>query len=70
MTVRFMRAAFVLRSLLGLALAGGAFAQQASLTSIVGRITDPSGAALPAASVTAVEEGTQQTYAGSGANSK
>src|SRR5437667_1559920 len=47
-----------------LALAGGAFSQQASITSIVGRVTDPSGAALPGASVTAVEDGTQQTYSG------
>src|SRR6266852_1887774 len=47
-----------------LALTGGAFAQQASITSIVGRVTDPSGAALPGASVTAVEDGTQQTYSG------
>src|SRR5256885_545354 len=30
----------------------------------VGRVTDPSGAALPGASVTAVEDGTQQTYSG------
>ena len=47
-----------------LALAGGAFAQQASITSIVGRVADPSGAALPGASVTAVEDGTQQIYSG------
>src|SRR2546422_2119176 len=47
-----------------LALAGGAFSQQASITSIVGRVTDPSGAALPGASVTAVEDGTRQTYSG------
>jgi hypothetical protein len=40
------------------------FAQQASLTSLVGRVTDPSGAAVAGAAVTAVEQGTQQTYSG------
>jgi hypothetical protein len=40
------------------------FAQQASITSIVGRITDPNGAAITNASVKAVEDGTQQTYSG------
>src|SRR5437879_3476795 len=78
MTTRFMRAALVLLApaygalvrtgtrilFMCLALAGGALAQQASITSIVGRVADPSGAALPGASVTAVEDGTQQTYSG------
>ena len=40
------------------------FSQQASLTSIVGRVTDPSGAAIPRVAVKAVEDGTQQTYSG------
>src|SRR6267142_2629864 len=71
MTTRFMRAAYgaLVRAemrilFVCLALAGGALAQQASITSIVGRVADPSGAALPGASVTAVEDGTQQTYSG------
>jgi hypothetical protein len=45
-------------------LSAGCFAQQASLTSIVGRVTDPSGAAIPRVLVNAVEDGTQQTYSG------
>lgn len=40
------------------------FGQQASLTSIVGRVTDPSGAAIAGVSVKAVEDGTGQTYSG------
>lgn len=40
------------------------FAQQASITSLVGRVTDPSGATVPNASIKAVEDGTQQTYSG------
>jgi Carboxypeptidase regulatory-like domain len=39
-------------------------AQQAALTSIVGRVTDPSGAAIPDVAVKAVEDGTQETYSG------
>src|SRR4029077_12018748 len=50
--------------LVSLALTVGAFAQQASITSIVGRVADSSGAAVPGASVTAIEDGTQQTYSG------
>src|SRR5437867_12687345 len=64
MTLRFMRAVLVGILYVGFAFAGDTFAQQASITSIVGRVTDPSGAALPGASVTAVEDGTQQTYTG------
>jgi carboxypeptidase family protein len=41
-----------------------AFAQQASTTSLIGRVTDSSGAAIPNASVTAVEDGTKTTYTG------
>ena len=40
------------------------FAQQASLTSIVGRVTDPSGGAITGVSVKAVEDATRQTYSG------
>ncbi len=54
-----------MRTLFLLAILGvGGFAQQASITSLVGRVTDPSGAAVPGAVVTAVEDGTQQTYSG------
>src|ERR1044071_4703152 len=45
-------------------LSASGFAQQASLTSIVGRVIDPSGAAIPHVSVKAVEDATQQTYSG------
>ena len=47
-----------------LALAACAFAQQASTTSLIGRVTDTTGAAIPNASVTAVEDGTHTTYTG------
>ena len=47
---------------LSFVVATGAFAQQASITSIVGTVTDPNGAAIPNASVQAVEDGTQQAY--------
>src|SRR5207249_1891593 len=41
--------------ILGVSILGvSSFAQQASITSIVGRVTDPSGASVPNASVTAV----------------
>lgn len=40
------------------------FGQQASLTSMVGRVTDPSGGAITGVSVKAVEDGTGQTYSG------
>lgn len=48
--------------LLYVVLAVCVFAQQASITSLVGTVTDPNGAAIPSASVQAVEDGTQQAY--------
>lgn len=45
-------------------LGASCLAQQASLTSIVGRVTDPSGAAIPDVAVKAVEDGTRETYSG------
>ncbi|HLJ14260.1 MAG TPA: TonB-dependent receptor [Bryobacteraceae bacterium] len=41
-----------------------AFAQQASITSLIGRVADGSGDPIPNASVKAVEVGTQMTYTG------
>jgi hypothetical protein len=38
------------------------FAQQASTTSLIGRVTDTAGAAISNATVKAVEDGTHQTY--------
>jgi hypothetical protein len=46
------------------ALGVSALAQQASTTSLIGRVTDTTGAAIPNASVTAVEDGTKATYSG------
>jgi hypothetical protein len=42
----------------------GAFAQQASTTSLVGRVTDANGAAIPNASVSAVSGATREIYSG------
>ncbi len=63
-TASFHREVDVRIPFLCFALAGCAFAQQASITSLVGRVTDPNGAAIPNASVRAVEDGTQETYSG------
>jgi hypothetical protein len=43
-------------------LAGGAAAQLANQTAIVGSVTDPSRAVIPGASVVAVNTGTQDRY--------
>ena len=47
--------------LLCLTLTVCAFAQQASTTSLIGRVMDSGGAVIPNATVKAVEEGTQET---------
>ena len=49
---------------LSLVLSVCAFAQQASITSLIGRVTDTHGAAIPGATVRAVEDGTHETYSG------
>jgi hypothetical protein len=61
---RFPREADVRIFSLYLCLGVCAFAQQASITSLVGRVTDPNGAAIPSASVRAVEDGTHDSYSG------
>src|SRR5579872_835693 len=48
-----------------LAISVAAFAQQASITSLVGTVTDSGGATVANATVKAVEEGTHETYSGS-----
>jgi hypothetical protein len=50
---------------LSLVLSVCAFAQQASITSLIGRVTDTNGAAIPGATVKAVDDGTHETYSGS-----
>ena len=45
-----------------LLLGSGAFAQIATNTSLVGTVTDPSGNVIPGATVTALDNGTQDTY--------
>src|SRR5579872_2585726 len=45
-------------------LAVSAFAQQASITSITGNVTDSHGATIPNAMVKAVADSTQTTYSG------
>ena len=45
-----------------LLLAGLAFGQLASNTSLVGNVTDPSGALVGGANMVAVNQGTQETY--------
>jgi hypothetical protein len=47
-----------------LTLGTGLFAQQASITSIIGNVTDSDGAAIPAGVVKAVNDNTQETYSG------
>jgi hypothetical protein len=47
-----------------LAITTGAFAQQASITSITGNVTDSHGAVIPNAIVKAVADSTQTTYTG------
>jgi Carboxypeptidase regulatory-like domain/TonB dependent receptor len=49
---------------LSLILSACAFAQQASITSLIGRVTDTGGAAIPGATVKAVDDGTHETYSG------
>jgi hypothetical protein len=48
--------------LVALALSGCVLAQQASITSLIGRVTDVNGAGIPGASVTAIADGTNETY--------
>jgi hypothetical protein len=50
--------------LLFLALTTSVFAQQASITSLIGRVTDSNGATVPGATVKAVEDATHETYSG------
>ena len=39
-------------------------AQQATITSLIGRVTDTNGATIPGATIKAVEDGTHETYSG------
>ena len=49
---------------LAIVLAASAAAQQASITSITGNVTDANGASVPQATVKAVADSTQETYSG------
>src|ERR1700704_1404150 len=59
-----LRSCYVRILFLSLILSACAFAQQASITSLIGRVTDSNGAAIPGATVKAVEDGTHETYSG------
>src|SRR5260370_38958590 len=59
-----LRSCYVRNLFLSLILSAGAFAQQASITSLIGRVTDTGGAAIPGATVKAIEDGTHETYSG------
>ena len=48
--------------LVSLGLSACLLAQQASITSLIGRVTDANGAGIPGAQVTAVADGTNETY--------
>src|SRR3954447_16029491 len=56
----FMRKSFVLTALL--ALAASSYAQIATITALVGTVSDSSGRAIAGAKVTAVESGTLDKY--------
>src|SRR5260370_40221643 len=59
-----LRSCYVRNLFLSLILSACALAQQAAITALIGRVTDSNGAAIPGATVKAVDDGTHETYSG------